>query len=221
MARPRTRRSPTSTRNLDRAADWTNPRVVQILDAASRCFEKSGFANTTVQEIADEAGMTKSMIHYYFENKQALIGELQAFVYERYLRKVQTRLLELGSGTEGRAHEALMQAFEIVRDKSFLRLQLELLAEAGRDPEIMKRLAALQARSRGVVAEGVNAVLGSRAETLPISKDVLSALISAVLHGLRVFEYVEGEAAPTQEAYELFIGLLMIGMKAVSPEESA
>jgi hypothetical protein len=114
-----------------------------------------------------------------------------------------------------------MQAFEIVRDKSFLRLQLEMLVEAGRDSEIMKRLAVLQARSRGVVAEGVNAVLGSRSESLPISKDVLSALISAVLHGLRVFEYVEGEAAPTQQAYELFIGLLVIGMKAVSPDEQA
>ena len=59
-----------------RAIDRTNPRVVQILDAASRCFGKKGFAGTTVQEIADEAGLTKSMIHYYFENKQALVTEL-------------------------------------------------------------------------------------------------------------------------------------------------
>jgi AcrR family transcriptional regulator len=219
MPRPRSPRTTSTGRNVDRAADWTNPRVVQILDAASRCFEKHGFANTTVQEIADEAGMTKSMIHYYFENKQALIGELQAFVYERYLRKVQARLAELGSGTEGRAHEALSQAFEIVRDRGFLRLQLELLAEAGRDPDIMKRLAALQARSRHVVGEGVEAVLGSKAATLPIPIDVLSALISAVLHGLRVLEYVEGEQAPTNQAYELFVGLLLIGMKAVSPPE--
>lgn len=208
----------TSSKPADRSADWTHPRVVQILDAASRCFEKNGFANTTVQQIADEAGMTKSMIHYYFENKQALIGELQAFVYERHLRKVQSRLADLGANTEGRAHEALMQAFEIVRDKGFLRLQLELLSESGRDPDIQRRLAALQARSRDVVGEGVRSVLGAKADTLPISIDVLAALISAVLHGLRVFEYVEGDDAPTKEAYELFIGLLVIAMKAVSPD---
>lgn len=219
MARARPTKT-TATVPLDRAADWTNPRVVQILDAAARCFEKKGFASTTIQEIADEAGMTKSMIHYYFENKQALIGELQAFVYERYLHKVRARLAELGSETEGRAHEALSQAFEIVRDKGFLRLQLELLSEAGRDPEIMKRLAVLQRRSRDVVGEGVKAVLGTKAETLPISTDVLSALISAVLHGLRVFEYVEGDDAKTKETYELFMGLLLIGMKAVSPPEA-
>ncbi len=202
-----------------RTADWTNPRVVQILDAAARCFERKGFASTTVQEIADEADMTKSMIHYYFENKQALIGELQVFVYERYLRKVESKLAELGGETAGRAHEALGQAFEIVRDKGFLKLQLELLAEAGRDPEIMKRLGALQARSRAVVGAGVDAVLGPKGKKLPIPTEVLSALISAVLHGLRVFEYVEGDDAPTKEAYELFIGLLLLGMKAVSSAE--
>ena len=140
-------------------------------------------------------------------------------MYERHLRRVQSRLSELKGGDEGRAYEALAQAFEIVRDKGFLRLQLELLSEAGRDPDIMKGLAVLQARSRDVVGVGVKSVLGPKAEALPISVDVLSALISAVLHGLRVFEYVEGDKAPTKEAYDLFISLLLIGMKAVSGEE--
>jgi AcrR family transcriptional regulator len=199
----------------ERSTDWTNPRVVQILDAASRCFAKNGFAATTTQEIADEAGVTKSMIHYYFENKQALIGELQGFVYDRYLHKVETRLGELGAGTEGRIYEALKQAFEIVRDKSFLRLQLELLAEAGRDPDVLKRLAVLEARSRNVVVDGVKTALGPKLDELPISTDVLAALISAVLHGLRVFDYVEGDGAPTEQAFDLFIMLLLLSMKQV------
>jgi AcrR family transcriptional regulator len=211
----RKRSSPGSVH--ERAADWTNPRVVQILDAAARCFAKSGFAATTTQEIADEAGMTKSMIHYYFDNKQALIGELQAFVYDRYLHKVDARLAMLGTGAEGRAYEALKEAYEIVRDRSFLRLQLELLAEAGRDPDIMQRLAVLEKRSRDVVGTGLRSVLGARVEALPISADALAALISAVLHGLRVFDYVEGEGAPSAEAYDIFIGLLLLGLKQMSP----
>lgn len=202
-----------------RAVDRTNPRVVQILDAASRCFARSGFAATTTQQIADEAGMTKSMIHYYFENKQALIGELQAFVYDRYLQRVETRLAELGPATEGRAYEALKGAYEIVRDKKFLRLQLELLAEGGRDPEVLKRLAQLEARSRDVVSAGMKTVLGGR--ELPIPAATLSTLIAAVLHGLRVFEYVEGDQAPTDEAFELFIGLLLLGLKHVSEPQPA
>ena len=219
-ARAKRRPSPTTTTADpsagDRTADWTNPRVVQILDAAARRFAKTGFAGTTTQEIADEAGLTKSMIHYYFESKQALISELQAFVYDRYLRKVEGRLAALGTGSSGRAYEALTAAFEIVHDKNFLRLQLELLAEAGRDPEIMRRLAALEGRSRAVVGQGLKTVLGSRAESLPISPDALATLIAAVLHGLRVFDYVEGEKAPTKEAYDILIGLLLLGMKQMS-----
>lgn len=219
-ARTRGRAQPEASEalGLERTADWTHPRVVQILDAATRCFARNGFANTTTQEIADEADMTKSMIHYYFENKQALISELQAFVYDRHLRKVQARLADLGEGTEGRAYEALKEAYEIVRDKKFLRLQLELLAEAGRDPEIMKRQAALEARSREVIASGVKTVLTGRADALPIPLESLTTLIAAVLHGLRVFEYVEGDAVPTTPAYELFIGLLLLGMKFVDEE---
>jgi hypothetical protein len=38
-----------------------------------------------------------------------------------------------------------------------------------------------------------------------------------VLHGLRVFEYVEGEGAPTDDAYELFIALLLLGLQSISP----
>ena len=69
MAKPKNKvpppRKPAKSHDeLPRHSDWQNPRVVQILDAASRCFSRDGLANTTVQEIAQEAGLTKSMIHY-------------------------------------------------------------------------------------------------------------------------------------------------------------
>jgi len=225
MTTARAKRRPTPANvdptAIDRTVDWTNPRVVQILDASSRCFAKSGFAATTTQEIADEAGLTKSMIHYYFESKQALISELQAFVYDRHLHRVEARLAALGTGAEGRAYDALSAAYEIVRDKKFLRLQIELLAEAGRDPEIMRRLAVLEGRSRAVVGQGLKTVLGPKAASLPISPEALATLIAAVLHGLRVFEYVEGDQVPTKEAYDIFIGLLLLGMKQMSAATAA
>jgi AcrR family transcriptional regulator len=205
---------------LPRTVDWQNPRVVQILDAASRCFGRKGFANTTIQEIATEAGLTKSMIHYYFEHKQALIQELQAFVYERHFARVEQRLSEMGENVQGRAYEALWETFDIVKDKQFLRLQLELLSEAGRDPAVMKRLAVLQEHSRNLISRAVLDVLGERGSAMPATPEALSTLIASVLHGLRVLEYVEGEQAPTKDAYQVFVALLLLAMKQfASPEE--
>jgi AcrR family transcriptional regulator len=43
-----------------------------IFEAASRVFQKDGYAGARMQQIADEANINKSMLHYYFRNKDKL-----------------------------------------------------------------------------------------------------------------------------------------------------
>ena len=43
-----------------------------ILEAARKQFVQKGFAATRMQEIADEAGINKAMLHYYFRSKEKL-----------------------------------------------------------------------------------------------------------------------------------------------------
>lgn len=45
-----------------------------ILDAAKTIFTLKGHAGTRMQEVADEAGISKSMLHYYFRSKDKLFG---------------------------------------------------------------------------------------------------------------------------------------------------
>ena len=44
----------------------------QILDAAKDIFQKKGRDGARMQEIADEAGINKAMLHYYYRSKQLL-----------------------------------------------------------------------------------------------------------------------------------------------------
>jgi AcrR family transcriptional regulator len=44
----------------------------KIFNAARFVFQKKGFAGARMQEIADEAGINKAMLHYCFKNKQLL-----------------------------------------------------------------------------------------------------------------------------------------------------
>lgn len=46
----------------------------QILDAAGTCFARSGFHQTTMQDVAAEAGMSPGNIYRYFASKDALIA---------------------------------------------------------------------------------------------------------------------------------------------------
>lgn len=224
MARPKKKvpapRKPAKSHDeLPRHSDWQNPRVVQILDAASRCFARDGFANTTIQEIAREAGLTKSMIHYYFESKQVLILELQAFVHERYFRRVQSKLENLGPGSEARLQEALWEVYDIVKDKTFLRLQLELLAEAGRDPNMRHRMMLAQERSREFIQMGSDQVVNASEEVNIQLPRALSFLVGSQLLGLRIQEFISGDSQLAKETYQLFISMLTGAMQRARPED--
>src|SRR5436190_1387545 len=45
-----------------------------ILEAATKVFKEKGYEGTTVQDIADVANTTKSMVNYYFRSKEKLFG---------------------------------------------------------------------------------------------------------------------------------------------------
>lgn len=44
----------------------------QILQAAKKVFQSKGMEGARMQEIADEAGINKAMLHYYFRSKELL-----------------------------------------------------------------------------------------------------------------------------------------------------
>lgn len=44
----------------------------KIFNAAQIVFQKKGFSGARMQEIADQAGINKAMLHYCFKNKQLL-----------------------------------------------------------------------------------------------------------------------------------------------------
>lgn len=53
-------------------ADQEKNTEKQILEAASRVFLRKGSAGARMQEIADEAGINKSLLHYYYRTKDKL-----------------------------------------------------------------------------------------------------------------------------------------------------
>lgn len=48
----------------------------KILVAARRVFTKKGFAGARMQEIANEAGINKGLLHYYFKSKEGLFESI-------------------------------------------------------------------------------------------------------------------------------------------------
>lgn len=52
------------------------PTAQRILDSAADVFYRKGFANSSVQEIADAVGILKGSLYYYIDSKDDLLARL-------------------------------------------------------------------------------------------------------------------------------------------------
>ncbi|MDX1587048.1 MAG: TetR/AcrR family transcriptional regulator [Balneolaceae bacterium] len=66
----------------------------QILRAAKQVFQRQGFSGARMQAIADEAGINKSMLHYYFRSKDKLFHT----VFQQSIREFFPKIFEVLSG---------------------------------------------------------------------------------------------------------------------------
>lgn len=68
----------------------------QIFLAAQRVFQEKGFAGARMQEIADEADINKSMLHYYYRSKEKLFLE----VFQSSVKKIFPQLISILSSED-------------------------------------------------------------------------------------------------------------------------
>jgi AcrR family transcriptional regulator len=199
-----------------RAVDWENPRVAAILSAAAKCFARKGFTATTLAEIGKELGLRKSIVHYYFASKAALIHEVQSFSYHRYLERVKDAIKSHTGTPAERSRNALMALWEAIHNnKTGLGLNIEVWSASRRDPELKRRAIVLQKDARKLVSEAVADVLGVTPEQFP-ALEATSTLILSVLNGLSISEYLEGDEGKTKEAYDQFLYLMGLAIKAIN-----
>lgn len=84
ITRARTAAAAPRPRGRRRAAADLDMRE-RLLASATQLFGEQGIAATTMAQIAEAAGVTSAMVHYYFTNREKL---LDAVVEERIARSI-------------------------------------------------------------------------------------------------------------------------------------
>jgi AcrR family transcriptional regulator len=69
----------------------------QLFDVALSLFAERGYASTTMDDIAEAAGVTKPLVYQHFESKRALYLELM----DVFSRELVTRLVKATANAEG------------------------------------------------------------------------------------------------------------------------
>lgn len=131
---------------MKRAAERDLDTEQRILAAAHTVFVRRGTAGARMQEIADEAGVNKALVHYYFRSK----GELAAAVFEKVARGIFARLGEalLADAPIEETVERIVDVYLDQLSKTPF-LPAYLIAEFSQHPERAAKFAESIAGTRG------------------------------------------------------------------------
>ncbi len=81
-----------------------------ILDAAEDEFAEHGFHGTRMVAIAERAGVTHGLLHYYFDTKDRLYEEVVGRLFRRHLRLFEQLAAD---GTAVSARDLVLQSFDL------------------------------------------------------------------------------------------------------------
>ncbi len=109
----------------------------RIIEAAADVFEEKGFAGARMQQIADHAGINKSLLHYYFRSKELLFEKIFMIVAKRAFGKSVLTLEK-----EGTVFEKIEKFFEIHQDLLWKNRNFPIffINEVNQNPELIRKL---------------------------------------------------------------------------------
>jgi AcrR family transcriptional regulator len=105
----------------------------RILDAAERCFARTGFHRATMQDVAAECAMSPGNIYRYFASKDDIVAGMAERDRERF-RQDMTRLQETQDPRT--TFEALGRFHLVEEPREKAVMMMEIWAEAARNPRI-------------------------------------------------------------------------------------
>jgi TetR/AcrR family transcriptional regulator, repressor for uid operon len=109
-------------------------RRFEILRAAQTCFARSGFHQTSMQEICIEAGMSPGNLYRYFRSKEEII----AGIAERDRADAAEQFAAVGKGNFFDGLAALAQHHLVERSAEEVALCAEIMAESRRNPAVAR-----------------------------------------------------------------------------------
>ena len=109
-------------------------REIEIIRSAYRTMARRGSHRMSLQDVADEAGVSKALLLYHFGTKDALLFSAMKWALERTAQRIRDKLDPGGSPDEQIA--ALIDAvfIEPEANRGFYLFYLDLIEHAGRAP---------------------------------------------------------------------------------------
>jgi AcrR family transcriptional regulator len=174
----------------------------RILQAARKVFGRRGYHAATIEEIADEAGLSNGAFYYNFENKEDLFLELLEQWRAELIRDVEIVFAEAGRRGDRPEEQLEDELRQILRalgpSRDWQLLLLEFVSYAARNPRFRRRFVA----GRQVFKRSLTAALEQRIRALGLEPaappEQLTLLLTALVNGLAVDQLTEPGSLPDE-----------------------
>ena len=108
------------------------PAEERILDAAKKVFLEKGMAGARMQDIANEAGINKALLHYYYRDKEKLFELVFMSESQKFFPKI-NRIFESDEALEKKFQDFVEEYVNELRLNPYL--PWFVLNEINRDPD--------------------------------------------------------------------------------------
>jgi AcrR family transcriptional regulator len=158
-------------------------RIVQAMRAS---VARRGAAGATFDHVAQEAGVSRGLLHYYFGTKERLLVEVVRHDSDVRLHRLEQSLAEADS-VDAIVEALVTQLKDFVKeDPATHALIHELFSVSRRNDEVREELAQLYRRMRGQVADVLRAKEEAGVVKLRGDADSVASLLFALGDGLEL-----------------------------------
>ncbi len=186
--------------------------AAQIIAAATRVIAQKGYARTSLNDIAREAGMSKGAVHYHFSTKEALVAKVLETACDAVAERTKDAW-QRGGQDPFEALRASVRELWAVRTSGSdeVRVVADLLAQALHDESLRPQLAGYYRFASAQTTQHLVTVLRSFGLRPKVSPELVPRLLLGLLDGLVMQVFVEPEVIDDDElvrSVELIAGAL-------------
>ncbi len=192
--------------------DMSEERTKQILDAAKIVFARKGFDQATMDEIAEEAGLSKGALYLYFkQGKDAIISAMLKFLFRQEMRLLRRLIQDEGSVT-GQFLEITDHLVETMAQfRVALPVAFEFYAIAGRRKEVRQFLAEYFLEYRTVMAAMIQRGI-AQGEFRPVDIDAFAVMLIALFEGSMILWLVDTDTVKWRQQTKFAVRFFLDGL---------
>lgn len=177
----------------------------RILRAAVRCIVSSGAAALTMHDVAEEAEVSKGLIHYHFHDKDTLLARVVEWMGQNLVSRERAAL---ENSTPRHAIDDLWAWLAAELDRGHLRVLLELAQ--WRNPLVRRAIHSANLARREASAASIERLFALLALRPRIPARLLADVVVPFVDGLAMTMGVDAEFNPRAAFDVLWLSLLTL-----------